>query len=126
MSNVICFVQPSAFTRNGMAVLDKNEKQAVYLNAVVGTVPERGRVVSGTIAENLGIVPGEFYCVVLKPGEYQGAVTYTPVSAKKMTMADIIELSNSVNTQNVVNELVKNSPQTDNYVIAEVDYDEEY
>lgn len=123
----MCFVQASTFTRDGIAVLDKNDKQAVYLNAVMGSVPERGRVVSGTIAENLGINPGEFYCVVLKPGEYNGAITYSPVSAKKLSMVEIMELTNAINTQNVVSELQKSAPKTyTEFVVPTEEYDEEF
>jgi hypothetical protein len=130
MSNVMCFVQASAFIRDGMAVLDKNDKQAVYLNAVnavMGSVPERGRVVSGTIAESLGIKPGEFYCVMLKPGEYNGAITYSPVSAKKLSMVEIMELTTAINTQNVVSELQKSAPKTyTEFVVPTEEYDEEF
>lgn len=42
---------------NGEA--DKNGKAPVYLNVVSGNaVPQKARVLSGTVAENLGLTPG--------------------------------------------------------------------
>jgi len=48
--------------------LDKNGKQPVILNVVAGSCPNRN-VISGTVAENLGIEVGKSYLFSVREGE---------------------------------------------------------
>lgn len=126
-TNIIRFAQATAFTRNGMAVLDKNDKPAVYLNGIGQPIPERGRVVSGTIAESVGIQPGEFYCITFKSGEYQGNITWTPVAVRPLTIIETMQMSQILEAQSNV-EIVspKVAAQTTGFVAADIDMDEEF
>ena len=126
-TNIIRFAQATAFTRNGMAVLDKNDKPAVYLNGIGQQIPERGRVVSGTIAESIGIQPGEFYCVTFKSGEYQGNTTWTPVAVRPLTIIETMQMSQILEAQSGI-ETVSSTKVAEptGFVAADIDMDEEF
>jgi hypothetical protein len=81
--------------------LDKNGKPAVYLNYVSGTqLPQRARVLSGTIAESIGLATGNAYlikCEITGEGEFGETFKHTKIS--DLHASDMIALYGSqINT----------------------------
>lgn len=57
----------NAFSKEGKTT-DKNSKQNVILNIVAGKCPNRN-VISGTVAENIGIEIGKTYLLSITEGQ---------------------------------------------------------
>ena len=56
---------------------DKKGKMPVYLDCANGELPQRARVLAGTIAENLGLEVGKIYAItVTHTGESEYGPTY--------------------------------------------------
>ena len=96
-------VRVNNFTgKDGVISQDKNGKNPVYLTYISGSqLPEKARVLSGTIAENLGLEVGKSYIVNTEAGEvhpdYGQQYSHTVVA--EMQASDLISLfSNELKT----------------------------
>lgn len=100
----LAIVAASLFNRkdeDGQIKLDSNNLQGVYLTPIAGVIPNRN-ILSGTVAENSGFVPGNSYLVRYQrtedrlneeDGEMYPNVTFTNLG--KPTMRDMIEMEES-------------------------------
>ena len=87
---------------------NKNGEMPLYLNGINGVLPERSRVLDGTVARNLGIEPGNNYMLGVTPtgtNEYGATFSYSnmgKVSAIEMLQANLFKLAGSQPVQQVV------------------------
>lgn len=95
---------------------DKNGMQPVILTPVSGKCPER-RVISGTVAQNLGLKTGETFLLSYerrKDHEIHGAQYQWNVVKGNLTATDIIGASESLGTGQVVKASVTTSVEVEN------------
>lgn len=89
---------------------DKNGKSPVVLNVVAGTFPNRN-VLSGTVAESLGIQVGKSYIFsvreVEESAEYGRQFVYTVVS--EISGLDLIKASKELGQATLINVDVKST-----------------
>jgi hypothetical protein len=98
--------------KGGEVNADKNGKNPVYLTYIKGdAIPDRARVLSGTIAENLGLEVGKTYLINTTEGVEDAVYgkQYTHTVVTEMSGADLLglfakELSKTVKSSVTVEE----------------------
>ena len=98
-------VRVNNFTgKNGEVTPDKNNNNPVYLTYISGSsIPQRARVLSGTIAKNLGLEVGKSYLVdTQETGEDpEYGTQYSTTVVAEMAASDLIALFSSEVKQSV-------------------------
>lgn len=89
--NGMAIVSISAFTGEN-ATRDKNGKMPVVLTPLCGVIPSK-RILSGTIAENMGLIPGKPVMVSFSEGEEDATYgrQFTWASAGVVTPMEILQ-----------------------------------
>jgi hypothetical protein len=110
---IMVYLVNAGFFNPTSATPNKNGEMPLYLNGINGILPERARVLDGTVARNLGIEPGNNYMLGVTPtgtNEYGTTFAYSnmgKVSAMEMLQANLFKLSTNTPPQQAVS-----APQT--------------
>ena len=104
-------------------VSDKNGKNPVILNVVSGTFPNRN-VLSGTVAENLGIEIGHTYLMQVRevePNEFGRQFVYSKL--KELDALEIVEASATMGEAKLIKVEEQKTAKTDVFAETESEFD---
>lgn len=110
----LCLVSIAAFngSSENPAKADKNGKMPIYLNTLTGSLPERARVLSGSVAENQGFTVGSVGMIKverIEDSQEYGEQYRHSLIQKSASLSDTLQatgLLSVVNTQVVEKEAV--------------------
>lgn len=94
--------------KGGVLSSDVNGKNAVILNVISGQCPKK-RVITGTIAENMGIAPGNTYVFSWTKEEDDPTfgVQYSFNLIGKPSLIELMEIANNTNPPKLFEEVSK-------------------
>lgn len=101
------FIVSVSLMNGPKATIDKNGLSPVYLNCLNGQLPERARVLSGTVALNSGLEPGKSYLIQVEhTGVSEFGETYRHTTI--MGISNPLDMIRAVNETRGLAKVVEN------------------